>query len=572
MLYLFHHYSIFLLTLSRKFEKTMKRIFPALTISLSTLGYAQENKDFDKVYVKTYLETSKKNFNQAIKTADSLFESSSDPILKTRSLMLSASLYQQKGKYKNAVDYALSAEKIVLKTDNSSLKTRIYGFLASQYRILKLYDLSKKYTDYCVESSSKIADSASARQMKGLMLQEKAYFELDRKNYNASITCIKSSQKLLKWTKKDHDFYSVNNEQLLGLNYYYLEQYHKALAHYQAGLQQSKSFPETYLTGLIHNGIANIYVKLNKVKEAEKELSKAKKIAEETDYLQLKEEIYETGQKIYLVKNEVNKVKEYKEKKDSVEAQLDIETKTLFNDLLVKEENKYAKTEKSIVANNIILIVVMAALIFICIYFFYYKRAEHRTYQRFKAIIAELNRRAIEKESMQLPPEKNMMFISNNEITSEGMVEQMDSSSGIDRTHLIIKGNVEDINMMTSFTEEKLLKNLNDFEATDLYLRNDISLPSLASYCKTNTKYLSRIINSYKGMDFNNYINTLRINFIIEKLNNDPEYRKYKIAALADESGFSSQNKFATVFKKVTSISPSVFIKYLQDQQHDSAE
>ncbi|WP_435522230.1 hypothetical protein [Chryseobacterium indoltheticum] len=89
----------------------MKRIFPALTISLSTLGYAQENKDFDKVYVKTYLETSKINFDQALKTADSLFESSSDPILKTRSLMLSASLYQQKGKYKNAVDYALAAEK-----------------------------------------------------------------------------------------------------------------------------------------------------------------------------------------------------------------------------------------------------------------------------------------------------------------------------------------------------------------------------------------------------------------------------------------------------------------------------
>ncbi|WP_435522232.1 helix-turn-helix domain-containing protein [Chryseobacterium indoltheticum] len=131
---------------------------------------------------------------------------------------------------------------------------------------------------------------------------------------------------------------------------------------------------------------------------------------------------------------------------------------------------------------------------------------------------------------------------------------------------------MEDVNLMTSFTEEKLLKNLKDFESTDLYLRNDMSLPSLASYCKTNTKYLSRIINSHKGMDFNNYINTLRINFIIEKLNNDPEYRKYKIAALADESGFSSQNKFSTVFKKVTSISPSVFIKYLQNQQDDSLE
>lgn len=550
----------------------MKRIFPALAISLSTLGYAQENKDFDKVYVKTYLETSKNNFSEALKTADSLYENSSDPILKTRSLMLSASLYQQKGNYKNAVDYALAAEKIVLKTNNLSWKTRIYGFLASQYRILKLYDLSKKYTDYCIESSVKIEDSIAARQIKGLMLQEKAYFELDRKDYNASIKCIRSSQKLLHWTKKDHDFYSVNNEQLLGLNYYYLEQYQNALSHYNKGLLQAKSFPETYLTGLIHNGIANIYIKLNKATEAEEELSKAKRIAEETQYLQLKEEIYETAQKIYMLKNEVSKIKEYKEKKDSVEAQLDIETKNLFNHLLSKEIKKNSQTKKFTVANNIVLIIVMAAMIFSCIYFFYYKKAEDRTNKRFKAIIAELNRRAGEKKSMQTHHENKMMFGANNDLKGESDLNQLDKPSNNESPYLINKSNLEDINLMTAFTEEKLLKKLEDFEGTDLYLRNDMSLPSLASFCKTNTKYLSRIINSRKGMDFNNYINTLRINFIIEKLNNDPEYRKYKIAALADESGFSSQNKFATVFKKITSISPSVFIKYLQDQQQDPYE
>ncbi|SUX44348.1 DNA-binding transcriptional regulator ChbR [Chryseobacterium indoltheticum] len=122
--------------------------------------------------------------------------------------------------------------------------------------------------------------------------------------------------------------------------------------------------------------------------------------------------------------------------------------------------------------------------------------------------------------------------------------------------------------MMTSGTEEKLLDYLEKFEKSDQYLKNDISLPGLAAYCKTNTKYLSRIINIHKGMDFNNYINKLRIQYIIEKLNNEPEYMKYKIATLAEEAGFSSQNKFATIFKKVTSISPSVFIKYLQDQKN----
>lgn len=48
--------------------------------------------------------------------------------------------------------------------------------------------------------------------------------------------------------------------------------------------------------------------------------------------------------------------------------------------------------------------------------------------------------------------------------------------------------NVEDLPMMTSGTEEKLLDYLEKFEKSDQYLKNDISLPGLAAYCKTNTK------------------------------------------------------------------------------------
>ncbi|WP_312766321.1 helix-turn-helix domain-containing protein [Epilithonimonas sp.] len=91
-----------------------------------------------------------------------------------------------------------------------------------------------------------------------------------------------------------------------------------------------------------------------------------------------------------------------------------------------------------------------------------------------------------------------------------------------------------------------------------------MSLAYLATYCETNSKYLSHIIKLYRNNDFNNYINTLRIRYITSKLRNEPIYRKYKIAILAEEAGFSSPNKFSTNFKKVTSITPSLFIKSLQ--------
>jgi len=163
----------------------IKKIVWLLFFSFTILS-GQEN--FEKIYVKTYLETSQNNFSKAIAIADSLYIHSSDPLLKTRSLMLSASLYQQKGEYKNAVKYALSAEKEVNSIDNYSWKARIFGFLASQYRILELYDLSAKYTDHCIDAAKKIKDSMGVKQMTGLMMQEKAYFLLDRKEYKKSIS------------------------------------------------------------------------------------------------------------------------------------------------------------------------------------------------------------------------------------------------------------------------------------------------------------------------------------------------------------------------------------------------
>ncbi|MGC5744441.1 helix-turn-helix domain-containing protein [Chryseobacterium sp. NFX27] len=125
---------------------------------------------------------------------------------------------------------------------------------------------------------------------------------------------------------------------------------------------------------------------------------------------------------------------------------------------------------------------------------------------------------------------------------------------------------------MSPETEKKLLAKLNKFEKSTLFTKKNISLPYLSAHLQTNTKYLSYIINTHKKKDFNNYINELRIRYIIEKLKYEPQYRKYKVATLADETGFSSPNKFTTVFKKVTSLSPSLFISYLKTESETELE
>jgi YesN/AraC family two-component response regulator len=116
------------------------------------------------------------------------------------------------------------------------------------------------------------------------------------------------------------------------------------------------------------------------------------------------------------------------------------------------------------------------------------------------------------------------------------------------------------------------LQKLKRFENSKKFLSKDISLAVLAGQFDTNTKYLSEIINSHYQINFNSYINNLRINYIIEKLKTDPNYKNYKISYLAESSGFSSHSSFATVFKSITGISPVKFIDFLMNEKNNSLE
>lgn len=125
-----------------------------------------------------------------------------------------------------------------------------------------------------------------------------------------------------------------------------------------------------------------------------------------------------------------------------------------------------------------------------------------------------------------------------------------------------------------SETEKKLLKKLQAFEASDKFLKPEISMNLLASHFKTNATYLSKIINKSKNQNFNNYINSLRISYITNKLYHEKKYREYKISYLAEECGYASTQVFVIAFKNEHGVTPSYFIKQLKSDSDaiESAE
>lgn len=112
-----------------------------------------------------------------------------------------------------------------------------------------------------------------------------------------------------------------------------------------------------------------------------------------------------------------------------------------------------------------------------------------------------------------------------------------------------------------------LLKKLEKFEKSNKFIEKNVTLSSMAHNLDSNARYISEIIKEYRGKNFNNYINGLRIEFITQLLYNDPQYRKYKIAYLASYVGFSSGVVFTNIFKKETGMTPSYFINQLVKEE-----
>lgn len=121
-------------------------------------------------------------------------------------------------------------------------------------------------------------------------------------------------------------------------------------------------------------------------------------------------------------------------------------------------------------------------------------------------------------------------------------------------------------NVISSRTEARILKRLETFEKSEKFLRKDLTVSLLAGQLNTNSKYLSEIIKNNKSQSFSNYINNLKINYILLKLYNEPKYRGYKISYLAEACGYASSQVFVLAFKKITGVTPSYFIQNLEEE------
>jgi AraC-like DNA-binding protein len=155
-------------------------------------------------------------------------------------------------------------------------------------------------------------------------------------------------------------------------------------------------------------------------------------------------------------------------------------------------------------------------------------------------------------------PPKTLEITSLNQYLQETQAQEMDEIRPEDVPQLKPK--------KLSLTEaqvEYMHKKLHEFMfIRKPFLHQKYTLQQLSSDSGFPLYQLSLYLNRTLGMNFNSYINKMRIEFLLESYKHNKEkWNKFTLEAIAREIGFNNRTSFIQAFKKVTGSNPSVYFK-----------
>jgi len=503
-------------------------LFLCLFVKISFAKDTQSTA-FDSAFLEISTDLAAQDIGEAILAADSLLKTASNSLEQTKGLMLLATLKEAKGDIADALNDAYAAEKIAIQDKNTEWQMRIAGYMSSTFQNIGLVAQGRAYL--------RKVETLNQQEEKDLLSvyiqQDKAFYLLDEKKPELALKELSVIDSLMLIPDLANQNVAprilATSYQLKGLAYLQLNESASAKESLYQALDQI-SDESSVLSGFIYVFLAKAFGIEKNEEQLLSYLEKATPIAERANNHRLKIFVNEEWFNYYNDHGPEALSYAYENKLLKLRQERALYTKQISNQLIEElNHNVEVNAKKSGIQKTMITILILIFLVFI-IYYVIDKRKQEKKY---RLIINKIQE------------EKRERSQSVNEFKEE--VEK-------------IKEKEKKLDIPEA-TIETVLKEMEKFERGNKFLRNDISLSYVANQFKVNSKYVSQIINFYKEKDFNNYINELRIKYIINKLVDDDSYLNYKIAYLADETGFSSHSKFSSVFKQITGTSPSVFIQ-----------
>jgi AraC-like DNA-binding protein len=97
------------------------------------------------------------------------------------------------------------------------------------------------------------------------------------------------------------------------------------------------------------------------------------------------------------------------------------------------------------------------------------------------------------------------------------------------------------------------------FEGQQPYLKANLTISEVSVSTGIHIKTLSFILNQFYNQNFNEFVNTYRIRYVIELLKKGV-LKDYTLSAICSKAGFSNKTSFIDAFKKSQNCTPTQFI------------
>jgi len=413
--------------------------------------------------------------------------------------------------------------------------------LADQYQNLGLYNQSKKIISNILRNQ----DLLKSRDMKVKTTIAKLYqleainFGITR-NYQEALQNLNISDQYLTGTNKENKILTWENKifrasYLLRQNK--LEEARKLLDEVINEVKHNGDYP--FITAFAYENLSRYYFQQEDYNTAIKNLETGLLQIENLPYNNIKIVFYELFARNYLALNNDEKYHYYNNLYTNLKSKLDANKKEGIQ-YIVKLVETYNKKNFEIQKQSKIrqfrntTIIVLFFILGIVAYFLY----ESRRSKDLRKQLAFFEKQKEREKSIQLNTGKLKDSIEKEQKTTEKESPKVSKEK-----------------------EDEILQKLQEWELSANFLSKNMSISILSAQTEINTKYLSEVINSNKGKNFNAYINELRINHIASLLKNDPAFLNYKVSYLAEYSGFSSHGAFTNVFKSITGMSPNHYIQ-----------
>ncbi|MCD0474462.1 helix-turn-helix domain-containing protein [Flavobacterium sp. EDS] len=252
--------------------------------------------------------------------------------------------------------------------------------------------------------------------------------------------------------------------------------------------------------------------------------------------------------KIYTIKNEPQEALKYSEKYfdkfETIQSKIDneaLEINFRLGNVNVKKEMEelQSKNQNKIRFWNLMIFILVGLVVVLVVLYVKSIKKKRETDRKVNALIEEYKQRL---ELNNTIPE----VINETEVVIDSVPK------------MVAKMNLD------SEKEEEIFEKLKQLEKKFYYLNSDFTQQSVAKKIKTNTSYLSYVVNKRFGKTFSEYSNELKINYVINELIANPKYRKYSTQALAESVGFKNAVSFTKSFSKRTGVTPTQFTKKLE--------